>query len=309
MIPRLRLYFRVLFSLLVVVALIVSDVLPVVAGGAFTLEEGEGRINIYGGFANASNYYDIDGNLRLFDSVQTRFSTTTFGITADYGLTEDVELNFDMPIGIYNLTSKALFPDRSIVAPSYIGLGVTYQITSDKLYTSVGTMVKAPHGFHSGIYDDPEHPTFLSDGYFQWTTMLNVGFKHDDVWVKGSGGYNWRDEEPLDELLYSVEVGLSRVEGTGIFVGASGVVTTGDVTKPLRPFYAGASGDTEERSRRNGGTGRFSPIDRENYFAINAGAFVDITSSISLNGKYVVRLFGANSLVLQGGYLGIGYKF
>jgi hypothetical protein len=273
------------------------------------LPEGEGRINIYGGTAAASNYYDIDGNLRLFDSVQTQFSMTTIGITADYGLTEFLELNFDMPVGLYHITSKALFPDRSITQPAYIGLGATYRITSDKLSSSVSTMVKVPPGFHNGIYDDPEHPTFLSDGYFQWTTMLNVGFTHDDVWVKGGAGYNWRGEEPLDELLYNVEVGLSRVEGTGIFVGAGGVVSTGDVTRPLRPFYAGASGDIEERSRRNGGTGRFSTIDRESYFAINAGAFVDITSTISLNGRYIVRLFGANSLLLQGGYLGIGYKF
>jgi hypothetical protein len=304
--PRLFSYYRILPAVL----LLLTNVLPLLAGGgAFTLEEGEGRANIYGGTAAAKNYYDIDGNLRLFDSVQTQFSATTFGITVDYGLTGALELNFDMPVGYYQLTSKSLFPDRTIVAPAYIGLGATYRITPDKLSTSVSTMLKVPPGFHSGIYDDPEHPTFLSDGYFQWTTMLNVGFKHDDVWVKGSAGYNWRDEEPLDEILYSMEVGLSRVEGTGIFVGAGGVVTTGDVTKPLRPFYAGASGDIEERSRRNGGTGRFSTIDRENYFAVNAGAFVDITSSISLNGRYIVRLFGANSLLLQGGYLGIGYKF
>jgi hypothetical protein len=77
----------------------------------------------------------------------------------------------------------------------------------------------------------------------------------------------------------------------------------------MMPFYAGASGTTAEQSRGDGGQGIFRNIDRENYFAINAGAFVSITDHIFVSGKYAVRLFGKNSLSLQGAYLGAGYNF
>jgi hypothetical protein len=269
----------------------------------------KGTVYIYGGAARASRYYNLNGDLKRYDTLGTDFSATTFGLSANYGLIENLELNLDVPIGYYNLTSKSRFPDRSILSPSYYGIGATYQISDGKLNSSVSTMLKIPPGFHKGIYDDPAHPTFLSDGYLQLTTTLNFGFNLKETWFKGSAGYNWRDEEPLDEIVYNAELGMSKVEGTGIFVGCSGVVSTGDVTQPLMPFYTGASGNAEEQTRGDGGQGIFRTIDRENYFAINAGAFVSITEHISISGKYAVRLFGKNSLSLQGAYLGVGYSF
>jgi hypothetical protein len=267
------------------------------------------RTYIYGGSARASRYYNLDGDLKRYDTLGTDFVATTFGLTAAYGLLDDLQLDLDLPVGYYSLTSKSRFPDRSIISPSYYGIGATYQVSRGKVNASVSSMLKVPPGFHKGIYDDPKHPTFLSDGYLQLTTTLNFGFMLKETWFKGSAGYNWRDEEPLDEIVFNAEIGVSKVEGTGIFVGCSGVVSTGDVTHPLMPFYTGASGSTEEQNRGDGGQGVFRTIDRENYFAINAGAFVSITDQIFISGKYAVRLFGKNSLSLQGAYLGAGYNF
>jgi hypothetical protein len=278
-------------------------------GGPFILSPGQGEVYVDGGWGRTGNYYDTEGNLKLFDSVQTSFSLVTLSLRANYGLNGGLELNLNVPVGYYQLTSKKLFPDRSIFQPVYVGIGATYELTHEVVSTTLGSMLKIPPGFHRGIYDDPAHPSFLSDGYLQWTTTLSGGMKLKENWIKAGIAYNWRDEEPLDEILYTAELGFSRVEGAGAFVGVNGVVSTGDVRHPARPFYAGASGDSEEVVRRSGGSGRFSTIDRESYLAIHAGANVDITDHISLEGRYDIRLFGINSLSLQGGYFGIGYRF
>ena len=302
---RVRLYTPLLSAMLLLFSL------PGIAtaGDPVVTPARKGIVSIYGGAARASSYYNIDGRLKRFDTVQTDFSMLLFGLTMNYGLTDWLELNLDVPVNYSKLTSNGRFPERSIFAPAYYGIGATYQLSTGKVNSSLSSMVKIPRGFHQGIYDDPEHPSFLSDGFFQVTTALNFGFNYKELWFKGSAGYNWRDEEPLDEIVYNAEVGLSKVEGTGIFVGFNGVVSTGDVAQPLRPFYAGASGTIEDQQQVDGGRGEFRTIDRENYFAINAGAFVEVTDNIVLSGRYAVRLFGANSLVLQGGYLGAGYKF
>lgn len=279
------------------------------AGDPVVLPAEKGIVSIYGGATRASSYYNTLGRLKRFDTARTDLNVLTFGMTLNYGLTSWLELNLDVPVAYYKLTSSERFPDRSIFSPSYYGIGATYQLSTGKVNSSISSMVKIPPGFHQGIYDDPEHPSFLSDGFFQVTTALNFGFNYKELWFKGSAGYNWRDEEPADEIIYNAEIGLSKVEGTGIFAGFSGVLSTGDITQPLRPFYAGASGTLEDQQKVDGGTGEFRTIDRENYFAVNAGAFVEVTDNIVLSGRYSVRLFGANALVLQGGYLGAGYKF
>ena len=279
------------------------------AGEPLVLAPGTGTVFIYGGSAKASRYYNLNGDLKRYDTNQTEFNATTFGVTLRYGVIDNLELDVDIPVGYYSLTSKYRFPDRSLFSPSYYGVGATYQIGRGKVNGSISSMVKIPPGFHNGIYDDPEHPSFLSDGYLQVTSTLNFGFTFNETWFKGNVGYNWRDEEPLDEIIYNAEIGLSKVEGTGIYAGCSGVVSTGDVTQPLQPFYAGASGSTAEQLRIDGGRGRFSTIDRENFFAINAGAYVTLFDRYVIAGNYAVRLFGKNSLALQGAYLGVGYNF
>jgi hypothetical protein len=299
-------------TLAYVVALIVTialDVAPAVAGGPFVLEAGEGIARLTGGAYRADQYYNTEGRLRTYDTVKTQLNVVRFGLSGDYGLIDGLELNVDVPIGIYTLTSRAQFPDRRIVTPEYFGLGGTYRLSAGNLATSLSAMVKLPPGFHRGIYDDPAHPTFLSDGFLQIAGMLNAGFKYKNIWLKAGAGYTWRDEEPIDEIPFTFELGFSRVEGTGIFVGLDGVVSTGDVTQPLRPFYAGASGSVEERQRNDGGRGVFRTIDRENYLNVGAGAFVYVTKQLMVNGRYDLRLFGRNTIAMRGAQLGLGYRF
>ncbi len=279
------------------------------AGEPMVLAPGKGRVVVYGGTGNTQHYYDLRGNLKKFDTLHTEFVATSFGINGSYGLAPDVQLDVDIPVGYFSLTSDERFPKRSIFAPTYVGVGATYQIGHGNLSGSVSTMLKLPPGFHNGIYDDPKHPSFLSDGYMQLTTTLNFGMKSKEVWFKGMAGYNWRDEEPADEIVYRAEVGFSKVEGTGVFVSANGVVSMADVQNPMQPFYAGASGTTEELARVDGGRGLFRTIDRENYFAINAGAFVAFSDRVFLSGTYSIRLFGTNSLAMRGVYLATGYNF
>lgn len=276
---------------------------------AFLQPKGKGEAWVYAGGGSTRNYFNVDGNQRLFDSLETSFLSLTFGVALDYGLLDRLELNVNIPMGYYALTSLSRFPDRSILAPTWFGVGLTYQITRGALLTSVSSQVKIPPGFHDGIYDDPNHPSFLSDGYWQFTNAINVGFTNGDIWLKGSAGYTMRGEEPADEIEYSAQVGLSRVEGTGIFVGVEGVISAEDASDPLRAFYAGASGSEAEKLRQDGGTGRFSTIDRESYFAVRPGAFVSVSDHLTLSAEYSVRLIGVNSLSLKGVYVAAGYRF
>ncbi|MBS1911747.1 MAG: hypothetical protein JST22_07160 [Bacteroidetes bacterium] len=279
------------------------------AGNPIVQPKGKGELTIYGGSSSTTGYYDVNGVMKRFDTLATEFTATTFGMNMTYGLTDDVQLDLDVPLGYYSITSKALHPKRSIFSITYYGVGATYQLSRGKVSSSISGMVKVPPGFHHGIYDDPNHPTFLSDGYFQIGGAFNFGFNMKETWIKGHVGYNWRDEEPADEIVYGAEVGFSKVEGTGIYVKVDGVVTTADVTQPLEPFYAGTSGPPSSLERLDGGRGIFRTIDREDYTALTAGAFVGISSHVFLSGSYTLRLFGNNTLDLKGAYLGAGYKF
>jgi len=279
------------------------------AGDPIVLAKGDGSIVVYGGAVWADHFYTIDGDLRRFDTVGSTFSAAIFGTTVRYGIAEGIELNAEIPVGYLSLKSQERFPDRSIFAPVFVGIGGTLRMLESPLNASIDAMLKIPPGFHRGIYDDPDHPSFLSDGYLQGDIGLNVGARLETAWLKGRIGYAWRDEEPVDELRCSLQVGLTRVEGTGIYVAFEGVVPLADVTKPARPFYAGASGTAEQTGRLDGGTGAFVTIDRESYMGLVAGAYVNITQSIMLTGNYSIRLFGRNSLALGGAFLGVGYTF
>ena len=62
-------------------------------------------------------------------------------------------------------------------------------------------------------------------------------------------------------------------------------------------------------SKAAGDSGIWVMIRRPLFVALVVGAFVSITDNIYISGKYAVRLFGKNSLALQGAYLGVGYNF
>ena len=278
-------------------------------GDAFLQSGGEGEAWLSINWESTRNYFNTEGQTRLFDSVQTTFFAFTFGLSADYGITNDLEANLELPVGYYSLTSASLFPDRSIFAPAWFGLGVTYGRSFGRLQAALSSMIRIPPGFHDGIYDDPEHPSFLSDGYMQFLNMLHLGYAGDEFWLKGSVGYNMRGEEPVDEIVYSAQAGLSRVEGTGVFIGLTGVSATEDASMPLRPFYAGADGVGSERLRQDGGTGRFATIDRETNVNMFAGGFVQINKHLTLSTQYQIRLIGTNTLRLNTFSFAAGWKF
>ena len=303
---------RLLSSLIFFAPLLLALLLPnrcIYAGEPVPLAPGKGRAIVYGGWLGSDHYQDIYGNLKRFDTVGTSFNAIIFGLSADYGLIDGLEANIELPLGYFSLTSNTRFPKRSIFAPAYLGLGATYGLLGGSYPISVSGMIRIPPGFHNGIYNDSLHPSFLSDGFLQGSLGVNLGYSGNGVWVKATAAYNWRAEEPVDEIHLGGTIGFSKIEGTGILLGVKGVIPTEDVTRPARPFYAGASGNTEQRQQADGGTGRFLTIDREAYIAFEAGAYVNITSQFFLTGNYTIRLGGRNTLILAGGFLGVGYQW
>ncbi|MCE2502956.1 MAG: hypothetical protein J4G05_02690 [Chlorobi bacterium] len=299
-----------LHRLCVVVILLfaVSAEIPA-QGDAFLQSEGTAEAWFSINWGSTRDYFNVDGQTRLFDSVKTTFTAFTLGLSADYKIIKNLEANVELPIGYYTLTSESRFPDRSIFAPAWFGVGLTYGMPFGRFRTAVSSMVRIPPGFHNGIYDDPNHPTFLSDGYLQFLNILHFGYAGDEFWLKGSIGYNVRTEEPVDEIVYYGQAGISRVEGAGIFVGFGGVLATEDASQPLRPFYAGADGTESEKLRQDGGTGRFTTIDREDYIALQPGGFVQLNQHLTLSAQYQVKLFGVNTFRLNSFSVAAGWKF
>ena len=87
------------------------------ANGPIILEPGKGFVHIYGGAGTTGNYYNIDGVVKPFDSVETKFSAIMFGVNFNYGVIDGLELNLELPMGYFSVTSAQKFPDRSIFSP------------------------------------------------------------------------------------------------------------------------------------------------------------------------------------------------
>ena len=273
---------------------------------AFLQEEGAWEVWISGGGGSTTTLFDTDGTQRLFDTAGTTFGAWGLSVSADYGISDRLELNLSLPIGYYTLTSDRRFPDRSILAPAWLGIGATWGITTGEIRTAAGVEVRIPHGFHQGIYDDPNHPSFLSDGFLEVRGSLMAAYATPKFWIKGSAGYALRGEEPVDELFGSVQVGHSSVAGTGIFIGVEGVTSTSDPSEPTRPFYAGADGDLTEFS---GGVGRMRTIEREAYLTVAPGAFFDLRENLTISTQYRLRLLGVHTVRLNGLFAGVGLRF
>lgn len=273
---------------------------------AFLQEEGKGEAWLYAGGGSTKTIYDADGRQRLFDTSGTRFSAYVFGLNVDYGLTDRLELNLSLPVGLFSLTSDVHFPDRSILAPAYLGLGATYGVTTGDLLSAIALQVRVPPGFHRGIYNDPNHPSFLSDGFLEVRGQIAGAYAGDGFWVKGSGAYSWRDEEPEDQIVLEAQAGLSRVEGTGVFVSAEWLLSLGDASNPARPFYAGSQGDFSEFT---GGVGRMTTIAEEEYLVIAPGAYFDFLDDWTISTQYRLRLAGTHTIRLNSLFVGLGYRF
>lgn len=295
------------------VALILLFLLSVPSGlslfaqsDAFLQPQGKAEVWLSGGGGSTKTIFDTDGRQRLFDTAGTTFGAYVLTVSVDYGLADNLELNASLPLGYLTLRSDVKFPDRSILAPLYLGLGATWGLRSGPLRGALTLQLRIPPGFHDGIYDDPNHPTFLSDGYLELLAGVAAAWSSDAVWVKGTTGVSLRAEEPADHLFAAIEVGHSRVEGTGVFIGLEGVTSLSDPAEPLFPFYAGADGDLEEFS---GGTGRMRTIDRESYLVIAPGAFFNLGAAWTISSQYRVRLLGLHTVRLNGLYVGAGHRF
>ncbi len=273
---------------------------------AFLQKRGEGEIWIYGGGGSTKTIYDADGTQRLFDTAGTRFGAYALGVDFDYGLTDRIELNASLPLGWFTLRSENNFPDRSIVAPAYLGLGGTVAITEGDFRSALALQLRIPPGFHDGIYDDPNHPSFLSDGWFEVRTTLAGAYAGSGYWLKGGATYGWRAEEPEDEIVLTAQAGLNRVEGTGIFIGAEWVMSLGDPSNPARPFYAGSDGDSGEFT---GGTGRMTSNAEEEYLVLAPGAYFDFLKDWTISTQYRLRLVGTHTIRLNALYLAVGHRF
>lgn len=273
---------------------------------AFLQEKGAWELWVSGGGGSTTTLFDTEGTQRLFDTAGTAFGAYVLGVSADYGVSDRLELNLSLPIGYYTLSSDRHFPDRSILAPAWLGIGGTWGETIGTVRTALGVEVRIPPGFHEGIYDDPNHPSFLSDGFFEVRGSLMAAWATPDFWLKGSAGYALRGEEPVDEIFGSIQVGHSSVAGTGVFVGVEGATSVVDPSEPERPFYAGADGDLSEFS---GGVGRMRTIEREAYLIIAPGAFFDLHENLTISTQYRVRLLGVHTVRLNGLFIGTGLRF
>ena len=273
---------------------------------AFLRKKGEGEVWIYGGGGSTKTIYDARGTQRLFDTAGTRFGAYVLGADFNYGVSDRIELNASLPIGRYTLRSDHNFPDRTIVAPAFLGIGGTVAITEGDFRSAFALQLRVPPGFHNGIYDDPNHPSFLSDGWLEIRPTLAAAYAGSGYWLKGGVTYGWRAEEPEDEIVLTAEAGLNRVEGTGIFLSAEWVMSLGDPSNPARPFYAGSDGAAGEFT---GGTGRLVSIAEEEYFVVAPGAYFEFLEQWTLSTQYRLRLVGTHTIRLNALYLAVGHQF
>jgi hypothetical protein len=285
--------------------------------GGWTLPKGRLFLKAYGGVSTAGSYYDTDGKLiaekrmeiqRPDDTVRTRvietydFTGIMGGVYGEYGLTDDLTVVLDVPVGHFELTRKNLvsrqFSDdivtreqvdtvKSLTTVTYYGLGARYRIgQSDKMISSLSAMVHVPPGFSSPIIGNPDYP-FLSDGAFEVRGGLELGFPASFGWAGISAMYNWRGEELKDELLVHAEAGFNKVENAFFKVHI-------DVVQSLSSF----------KDARN-----FEPNEtqlQENYLSAGASFSLFFSKAWFVDIDYSVRVFGENTWNLSNIILGTG---
>lgn len=285
--------------------------------GGWTQQKERLFLKAYGGVSTAGSFHDTEGKLiaekrfdvqRPDDTVLTRVTETydftgiLGGVYGEYGLTDDLTLLLDVPVGYFELTRKNLvarqFSEnivtreqidtvKSITSVSYYGLGARYRIgQSDKITSSISAMVHVPPGFSSPIINNPAYP-FLSDGAFEVRGGLELGFPASFGWAGISAMYNWRDEELKDELLIHAEAGFNKVENAFFKVHV-------DVVQSMSSFN-----DVED----------FEPNQtqlQENYLAAGASFTLFFSKAWFVDIDYSVRVFGENTWNLSNIIVGTG---
>ncbi len=205
-------------------------------------------IQLFGGKANSSSYFDLEGKIitkekdksvsddqneriKLFD-----YEEYTFGIKANYSLTNNLILFMTIPIKYYSLSrrsdstyilydssytpaqpytysQKIPLGTNSLFQPAYYSIGARYKFYSKKTYAALLSELRIPPGFHNGIQNDPNYQ-FLSDGAFETLIGAVIGIKFEKSWFETSFNYNFRSEDLVDYYLIHTEGGISTVKGS-----------------------------------------------------------------------------------------------
>ena len=297
------------------VVLILCTCAPAFAGG-WPLQKDRLFIKVYGGACTAGSYYDTDGQLiaelrgsltEPGDTVQRRFiNSEEFegllgGVYGEYGLTDDLTLVLDVPVGSFQLLRKVQIleqlPDNATnnyqadttftrTSPSYYGIGARYRITSsEKLQTMLSLSLHIPPGFSRPILNNPDHE-FLSDGAFEVRGGIELGIPASFGWAAFTALYNWRDEELKDEAHFHAEIGFNKVENAFFKFHV-------DVLQSLSSF------DNVEF------TPRYTLL-QENYVSAGASFTLFLTPTWFADVDYSVRIIGANTWNLSNVVLGTG---
>ncbi len=288
---------------------------PAFAGG-WPQPEGRLYLKAYGGVYSAASYYDANGDLiadnkatltEPGDTVQRvvmmteEFDGLVGGIYGEYGLTPDLTLVLDIPIGHITLRRKGQYSEQlpddnfrsyridtlfALTAPAYYGIGARYQIgASEKLHTNLTASLYIPPGFSTPILNNPDDE-FLSDGAFQVRAGIELGIPSSFGWVAFHALYNWRGEELQDEALFHAELGFNKVENAFFKFHM-------DVLQSMSSF------DGVE----------FTPsktLLQENYVSAGASFTMFLSAAWFADVDYSVRIFGANTWNLSTVVVGTG---
>lgn len=268
-------------------------------------------VRLDAGSVSADHYYGVNGDLRRFDTSGTTYNRIFVHPSARYGLGGRFDVSLALPYTYERLTSTERFPERSIARLASVDLGAGWtalntRSESNAINLAVRGSLSIPTGFHNGIYDDPEHPSFFDDGAMEGELGFAGVYATSEIQLGLKTGYRMRGEELEDVIPWSLGLDMTRIEGAAIGVSAFGVFSAKDPSQPGHEFYAGTS--TSEQSAIDGGRGILRRPDRESYVAIRAGASVDIGDMWNLAAHYAVRLAGTNSFGLSGAWLTLGYR-
>lgn len=267
-------------------------------------EIGKLIINPYFTYTTASAFFDINGKqkaaVKVFregegikDSVDQNYEYRkyTFGIRADYLLSEQFMLFAEMPFSFHTLSEsqtyhyffdsvnytrvREVLPSHSTNRLDYLAIGGKYFLANSQTFISQLILEgRIPSGFQKGIYSDTTQ--FLSDGAFECLAGGVIGLNFRTLSFRASALYNWRDEELEPRMLIDAKIGLRTVPGSELSVNLNIAqsLTSFDGARPFNPRET---------------------ISQENYINLGFGFWFLITKDIFFETSYQVTIDGRNT--------------
>ena len=184
--------------------------------------------------------YEVAG----FDSLAYHYELGSYLINFGfaYSITDRLSAGFSLPLAYnsleetYDKNNDNEYPldsnkkpltrkSHSLFQPDYYAISLKYELSKGTFYSSLLSELRVPPGFHYGVFDDKNYD-FLSDGSLQFILGGNVGANLDGLRIGAKTMYYFRAEEFTDQLLATVELGLSTVEDTELSVFFTRVVST-----------------------------------------------------------------------------------